>query len=508
MSTQQSAEEDILFDVTIYKAKIQLRLSESTKRILFKKPQERSEQDVRFVLTALRPIKAFADYSTKLQKKVVKVAWYASYEAQQVMVLQGHIPHSFYICLSGSAIVTRRDSANGQVKPAWFLSRGDAFGDQEIMDEACWQSSVIIQEPAEFLCLDREDFVEIFLAGGKKKLSDPEQMEFLRELRFLKGWPVHLIEDNPGKCIVSHYKRGDVILKNSNVTEWIYIIKSGSCSVMKIFKEEPCANQKKLAKRRKEPSKVPINGPEHKKIVLDKYLLHKQKKIKRLTSHRMLDKENIQQETNPSAKDQVHSVTATTSSPRRIWEIQSAGPAEDNKERVEKSICCKRSGPTANGTTSSINKIPSPMKSAHLRARVAIPPAIPQIPEQDEEIRKHPKGLLIQKKVTPIFIVIDTLVKGSVFGLSDFLFADQPSFCIISNGVECLQISKKFYLDNVSEEVIQRLRQQECPYPSDTELRERLQREMEWQVFRKMAVNSTLKHIQLKRKLLQHSCVP
>lgn len=54
-------------------------------------------------------------------------------------------------------------------------------------------------------------------------------------------------------------------------------------------------------------------------------------------------------------------------------------------------------------------------------------------------------------------------------GLSDFLFSDQPSCYIISNGAECLQISKKFYLDNASQDVLDKLRQQVCNHSySDT----------------------------------------
>ncbi|XP_073207324.1 uncharacterized protein [Lepidochelys kempii] len=295
------------------------------------------------------------------------------YESCQVMIQQGYTPHSFYICLSGSATVIKRNSDSGQVKPAWFFSRGDAFGDREIINGDYWQTTVIIQEPAEFLCIDREDFIKIFLSGGKNVFGDPEQMQFLRSLHCFKGWPINLLEDNPGKCIVCHYRRGTVILRNSNVTEWIYIVKEGSCSVLKIFQDDSCLS-----------NRAPAN---------------------------------------------------------RIMQAEAG---------------------------------------IH-------------------------QSLLTSRTDTPVIIALDTLPRGSVFGLLDFLFEDQPNLCVVSNGAECLKISKKFYLHHASKDLLQRLRKKEHSYPSEAELKEQLQQEIQWQIFRKAALKSTVQQIELKRKLLQHS---
>ncbi|XP_043407604.1 uncharacterized protein LOC102929832 isoform X4 [Chelonia mydas] len=357
---------DILFDVTLFRAQKQC-------------PQERSEKDISYILVTLQPVKAFGNYSTMIQKKVAKAAWYSResvlsrYESCQVMIQQGYTPHSFYICLSGSATVIKRNSDSGQVKPAWFFSRGDAFGDREIINGDYWQTTVIIQEPAEFLCIDREDFSKIFLSGGKNVFGDPEQMQFLRSLHCFKGWPINLLEDNPGKCIVCHYRRGTVVLRNSNVTEWIYIVKEGSCSVLKIFQDDSC-----LSKR------APAN---------------------------------------------------------RIMQAEAG---------------------------------------IH-------------------------QSLLTSRTDTPVIIALDTLPQGSVFGLLDFLFEDQPNLCVVSNGAECLKISKKFYLHHASKDLLQRLRKKEHSYPSEAELKEQLQQEIQWQIFRKAALKSTVQQIELKRKLLQHS---
>uniref|UniRef100_A0A7M4FZ98 Uncharacterized LOC109311135 n=1 Tax=Crocodylus porosus TaxID=8502 RepID=A0A7M4FZ98_CROPO len=366
-SHMEQSREEILFDVTLFRAKKQARISQRAIFILHQCPQERSEKDISYMLITLQPVKAFGNYSTRIQKEVAKVAWYSRYESCQVMIQQGYAPHSFYICLSGSATVIRKNHDNGQLKPAWFFSQGDAFGDQEIINGDSWQGTVIIQEPAEFLCIDQEDFIRIFLSDARKVLGDPEQLLFLRSLRCFEGWPVHLLEGNPGKYVVCHYRRGSVVLRNSNATKWIYIVKAGSCSVLKVFKDD-----------------LPTTG------------------------------------------------------------VMEAGAG----------ICKSLSG---------------------------------------------------SSMMTPMIIAVDTLLQGSVFGLLDFLFEDQPSLCVVSNGAECLKISKKFFLHHASKDLLERLRKEEHSYPSEAKLKEQLQRMVQWQVFRKAALANTIQRIELKRKLLPHS---
>lgn len=42
----------------------------------------------------------------------------------------------------------------------------------------------------------------------------------------------------------------------------------------------------------------------------------------------------------------------------------------------------------------------------------------------------------------------------------DFLFEDQPDLCVVSNGAECLKISKKFFLHHASKDLLERLRKE------------------------------------------------
>ena len=43
-------------------------------------------------------------------------------------------------------------------------------------------------------------------------------------------------------------------------------------------------------------------------------------------------------------------------------------------------------------------------------------------------------------------------------GLANVVFPDQPSFCLVSNGAECMLIDRRFYLDNCPPELSRRLK--------------------------------------------------
>ncbi|XP_069499567.1 cyclic nucleotide-binding domain-containing protein 2-like isoform X2 [Ambystoma mexicanum] len=480
-------EEDILFDVTKFRVAKQRRLSDCAVRILRSCPWERTEQDIRRVLAALLPVRAFGSYSAKLQKKVVRVAWYSRYESCQVMIQQGQPPHSFYICLSGSASVIKKHSKSGQVKPAWFFTQGDTFG----------------------------DFLRLFLYNGRNVISDPEQIMFLRTLQFLRGWPVHLLEDHPGKCGVCHFRRGSIILRNSNATEWIYIVKSGSCSLFKVFREAPCVKNMAPLKRRKQTSiaeaaaslvKLEVWKPmlEHHNLILDKCILHSQsrasssKQIKAAEKSKHLSNAQCLNQNHQSRQKDITALYGP-STIRRMSSTKTkrvVTPKGGNEKAKGFSIPLLKV--SYEGTD--INREAAPMKSAHLR------PCMTTSIATEEENQKVQKSVAGSRRVAPVLITLGTLERGSVFGLSDVLFKDQSSLCVVSNGVECLKISKRFYLDHVPEEVIEKLRRHEHPYPSEKDLWDQLQKQLQWQGFRKATYRSTLQNIERTQRLLQYSC--
>jgi hypothetical protein len=96
-------------------------------------------------------------------------------------------------------------------------------------------SSVICHTNVEMICVTREDFVDIFMHVEDGK--EPDHIKFLRHVELIKDWPVQMIPHNdPRVCLVTYFRKGVVICKDTAELEWIYIVKQGSCSIMKSIK--------------------------------------------------------------------------------------------------------------------------------------------------------------------------------------------------------------------------------------------------------------------------------
>lgn len=64
----------------------------------------------------------------------------------------------------------------------------------------------------------------------------------------MRGFPVETLMENPHFCLFHFFKRGIVIVNDSNQSDWLYIVKSGSCQVMKELKGVKASKQTDLTK--------------------------------------------------------------------------------------------------------------------------------------------------------------------------------------------------------------------------------------------------------------------
>ena len=65
----------------------------------------------------------------------------------------------------------------------------------------------------------------IFMAN---KQEEPEHVKYLQGLAFTKGWPLDNIRKTPSACRIHYYRRGQVIVQNSNKCDYIFVVKSVS----------------------------------------------------------------------------------------------------------------------------------------------------------------------------------------------------------------------------------------------------------------------------------------
>ncbi|XP_070579571.1 cyclic nucleotide-binding domain-containing protein 2-like isoform X2 [Ptychodera flava] len=487
----------LAFDPSYFKANRQQRLSEDCKRMLTTKSTLRTDYDIKYIQIALRNIQSFAEYPVRMQQKLCKVGWLEMYEPNRCIIRQGHIAHAFYIILSGTVMVTVNDGEHSRV--VCFLKRGDSFGELAILHKEKRASTVISRDSVELLAISTSDFEDIFMGqGGVKNVNDPDHQEFLESLYFLNNWPIEVLHKYPKECVFNFFGRGDVLVKDSNYSDWIYIVKSGSCCVLKKLKKVKPRLKKRLSFGEKDGV---LN-------ILETINSHRQHAKLMPLSDRATNVDN-------SSLDSLGNATDT--SPSETTGRDSSNSIHTNSSNVGTTARKRRLTPATKGVYLSTTTMQEKKERKKSGGRMSV------VTKKEEEV--IPEGFVQQKRTLatdldnakrpeerteadkhPVFVVLHTLEKGGIFGLAPLVFFDQPSLSLVSNGAECIMIRKKFYMEHTTEDIRRRLRRQVQPYPSDEELQNSLQDYMNWAEYKDQTLSSTVNTVganRLQRQLLQ-----
>ncbi|XP_045167047.1 uncharacterized protein LOC123530343 [Mercenaria mercenaria] len=536
---------DLMFDITTFKASKEAKISQEVKRILMKKPSLRTEDEQYYVQIFLRNYKSIAEYPVKMQRLIAQRSWIESFDIKRVIVREGHVPMCFYFILSGSAIVSAMD--NGVPKTIMFLNRGDSFGDVAILNNARRETTVISREKIELLVMTDTDFVDIFMSGGLRDPNDP----FLKSINFLDGWPRDKLIDNPKRCIFSYFKRGTILVNDSTNNDWIFVVKSGSASLLKKLQT---VNIKKRPKTRKV---LDFRDEVMEVMKHEKYLSHEEQvQLMFEEEKRSLDDQNLHvrfyalPEINVKTNDSYNELRQmkeefmnANSVNRALGALEKSGvdvKSETGNSDSTQHVSDKRSrrksigpfikGGSTLGREASFASLPSrrdldsrPSESRNSRrsiasnqksVRFADPRDSAEADNVDEAVKKVDdweqmslptlgespiNDLSIKPEAKPVFVEANILTKGQVFGLADMLFENQPHFSLVSNGAECIMIEKKFFLEHASQRLMVALRESTFPYPSEENLQANLETQMRWNLHKNKTINNLLREIKIRK---------
>ncbi|XP_071990201.1 cyclic nucleotide-binding domain-containing protein 2-like [Engystomops pustulosus] len=397
--------ENLLFDRSLFKAKMEMVLSSEAKQILTSPPEERTPDETKLAMLSLRmTVSSFAGYPVHIQEGIAKVGWYECFGPGRVIIRQGHVAQNFYLILSGTAVVTKvsQSKKTGEhfSKTVAFLKRGKYFGDVAILTNTKRNATVVCHDSVSLLAITRQDFLNIFLSS--KSQEGPDYLPLLESIDLLRGWPVHKLPyNNPRICVHTFYRPGTVITRDSKASSKIYVIKSGSVRVLKAMatpKSQPLKNAHHLHRRHTE-------------------------ELKKKSSAQDQDYED------PSCNfiEEEHLLPLLQ--------------RERKLKETERSSAAATRQPTAAVT-----------------------------PEDGN--------------VSQIFIHIQTLRAGEVFGLVYTIFEDTLAMALVSDGAECIAISKEFFKKQMSEEYIHKLARLIQPYPTREMLEQKIQDHMIWRTYK------------------------
>ena len=63
----------------------------------------------------------------------------------------------------------------------------------------------------------------------------PGYIKYLSTCAWLQGWPWRKFLDNPGQCYTHYFRRRQVIVADSEASDYIYVVRHGSCQVLMLI---------------------------------------------------------------------------------------------------------------------------------------------------------------------------------------------------------------------------------------------------------------------------------
>ncbi|XP_041357448.1 cyclic nucleotide-binding domain-containing protein 2-like [Gigantopelta aegis] len=210
------------------------------------------------VLHGLQTLQSLSEYPLRTQKKLCRVAWYQRVDSKKAIIREGHHPECFYFILSGICFVKRltEDPLTGDIQNVCMarLSKGQSFGELGLVFNTVRTATVESVTPMELLVIRREDFLTIFMNADNPD-EEADHIRFLRQIPLFKSFPIDALKKEPGMCLLNYFKRGNVIVENSQCSDWLYIIKTGSCEVIqRLHAVQPRLPRRRFSAKHKLPN--------------------------------------------------------------------------------------------------------------------------------------------------------------------------------------------------------------------------------------------------------------
>eukprot|EP00057_Strongylocentrotus_purpuratus_P009719 XP_011664193.1 PREDICTED: uncharacterized protein LOC582848 isoform X1 [Strongylocentrotus purpuratus] len=465
----------IFFDLSHFKARKEGQLSCETKRILSKESSERTPEEVQKALVSLRnTLDAFCEFPVQMQQSIAKFGFYNKLEKRRIIIREGYRAENFHLMLSGTAVVTTTtrdgETQEARVRLVNFIRRGNTFGERELMTGVVRPHTIVCHEEVELLSLDKEEYVTIFIPKNEQEIvQDVGIASFLQTIKVFHDWPVEkLPKNNPAICLLTYFRKGAVVCLDSNKTEWIFVIKTGACQVLKELKE-PTTSTPRKKKGKESPKKKYTSRKtnQRKKPMLPPII--------KVTEDHAPSSSSWLSSPTPSIRDDVSigsmmsddetkkpkggrfynaAKTVFSTEVRLKQKLDCIGDAEEHISLLDNLTARSRSPRLADLTTTLMASVCSDAGSVR---------------SGDER--------------NSIFLKLRRCVTGEVFGLNSVLFKSvggSPSLTLTSEGAECILISKNFFLQHLTETAKDRLLRTVPPWPAEARLQELVQEHADW----------------------------
>ncbi|XP_036758319.2 cyclic nucleotide-binding domain-containing protein 2 isoform X1 [Manis pentadactyla] len=205
-------------------------------QITQKKPSWRTEEEIQALCNLLQALDSYRNYSEPLQLLLAKIMRFERFGRRRVIVKKGQKGSSFYFIYLGTVAVTKdEDDSSAFLDPhPKLLHKGHCFGEMGLLTSSVRSATVVCMEEAEFLVVDREDFLANNLDKELEKDAQ-HRFEFFREMDLFQPWSDEKLWKLVRLGKMEKFSYGQLISKDFVESSFIMFVCKGSCEVLQLI---------------------------------------------------------------------------------------------------------------------------------------------------------------------------------------------------------------------------------------------------------------------------------
>ncbi|XP_040211164.1 cyclic nucleotide-binding domain-containing protein 2 isoform X2 [Rana temporaria] len=240
----------LAFDTSFFKSQYEFTFPDKAIEVALRKPEDRSEHDIRFIRSMMMGILSFRRYSTQMQHMLARVVYYRKFGRGRVIVRKGHRGDSFYFVFSGVIAITQdEDGTSALLDPEpILLHKGASFGEVALLKGLRRNATVVCMEETEFLVVDRKEFFQNKLDQElQKELHN--RFKFFRSMDLFSSWSDKNVETLADHCKAEECHHSQVIVEDTHETKNIIFVTKGRCEVLRLVDLSRCPSFHKWIKQ-------------------------------------------------------------------------------------------------------------------------------------------------------------------------------------------------------------------------------------------------------------------
>ncbi|KAM8939007.1 cyclic nucleotide-binding domain-containing protein 2-like [Pelodytes ibericus] len=437
LQMQIHSRSDLLFNISSFSKNNMKKDFDKLKKLLSIPPKQRSPQILRQIQLCLKKNRAFQSLRDKTQLELCQHIVYQVYETNTLVIKQGHVPCECYIILSGSlnAITEEKKPSKHTVSSniLYEVEEGDFLGDIGLVTNKR-QVSFVCKSDVELLAIEKEAFNGILAAKVLEQYSSLR--DFLRSMPLFSSWTSEKIDLLVHCSLQRNYRAGATVIVDSTKSSFMVLVKSGRCLIVA-----------QLTRDRPRPA---TGSSINYCSLLERFP----------TMPFLLEKKDC---TFPAFQRPTLSRTSYSASCRPVStqmhrrpRPQTAGPSTFSLRDTKEHCDFDRKG--------------------------------------NKSKEKNRCVLFQSASISPTcFITVGTLEQGGIFGISEmFTRSSELGFSLLSEGAECIFISKKLFLAEApakSRHVAQELVNS---FPTENKIRACYTRHQTWSAYKDKVIGQQL----------------